>query len=111
MQIDWHHTLFIDIALVLPLDRAHPQHMAPYLSLCEWNLFGLGVGVDARAVVEAWHLHNVGVELLYTLYELTYIDKLGLLKYIGDIVIFLLSRVDGEHGKKVKQHAIIKQLT
>ncbi len=37
------------------------------------------------AVVEAWHLGNVGVELLYTMYKVMYVDALGLLKYIGDI--------------------------
>jgi hypothetical protein len=29
-----------------------------------------------RAVVEAWHLGDVGVELLYTMYKLTYVDAL-----------------------------------
>jgi hypothetical protein len=41
------------------------------------------------AVVEAWHLGNVDVELLYTMHKLTYIDALGLLKNIdsyGDIL-------------------------
>ncbi len=47
------------------------------------------------AVVEAWHLGNVGIELLYTTYKLTYADALGLLKYIGDIVLFLLCHVMG----------------
>jgi hypothetical protein len=62
------------------------------------------------AVVEAWHLGNVGIELLYMTYKLTYVDALGLLKYIGDIVLFLLFRVDGEHGEKVKNDAVVKQL-
>ncbi len=56
MQVHWRHTLFVEIVLVLPLDRAHMQHMAPKLSLCEWNVLELGVGVDAGAVVEAHHL-------------------------------------------------------
>jgi hypothetical protein len=62
------------------------------------------------AVVEAWHLSDVSVELLYTPHELAYIDALWLLKYICDVVLFLLSRVDGKCGKKVKHHAIIKRL-
>ncbi len=62
------------------------------------------------AVVEAQHLSDVGVELLYMPYELAYVDALWLLKYICDIVLFLLSRVDGERGEKVKHHAIVKQL-
>ncbi len=40
-----------------------------------------------------------------------HVDMLGLLKYIGDVVLFLLSRNDGDHGEKVEQHAIVKQLT
>ena len=62
-----------------------------------------------RAVVEAWHLSNVGIELLYSTYKLTYIDALWLLKYIScDVVLFLLSRVDRKRGEKVKHHAIVK---
>jgi hypothetical protein len=62
------------------------------------------------AVVEAWHLCGISIELLYTMYKLTYVDVLGLLKYIGDIVLFLLCRVDGEHGEQVKHDAVVKQL-
>jgi hypothetical protein len=62
------------------------------------------------AVVESRHLIDVGVELLYTPYELAYVDASGLIKYICDVVLFLLSRVDGERGEKVKHHAIVKQL-
>ncbi len=62
------------------------------------------------AVVEAWHLSNGDIELLYMPYKLAYVDALWLLKYIRDIVLFLLSRVDGVRGEKVKYHAIVKQL-
>ncbi len=62
----------------------------------------------AGAVVEAWHLRNVGIELLFMPYELMYIDKLGLLKYIGNVVLFLLGSIDGEHGEKVEQRAFVK---
>ena len=62
------------------------------------------------AVVEARHLSNVGVELRYMPHKLAYIDALWLLKYICDILLFLLSRIDGERGEKVKHHAIIKRL-
>jgi hypothetical protein len=61
--------------------------------------------------VKVRHLSNVGIELLYTAYKLTYIDALGLLKYIGDIVPFLLCRVDGKQGEQVKHDAAVKQLT
>jgi hypothetical protein len=51
---------------------------------------------------------NVGIELLYTMYKLTFVDALGLLKYIGDILLFLLCRVDGECGEQVKHDAVVK---
>jgi hypothetical protein len=63
-----------------------------------------------KAVVEAWHLGIVGIELLYTMYKLTYVDALGLLKYICDIVHFLLSCVDGKRSEKVKHAAVVKLL-
>jgi hypothetical protein len=46
-------------------------------------------------VVEAWHLGNAGIELLYTTYKLTYVDVLGLLKYIGDIDFSCLAALMG----------------
>jgi hypothetical protein len=51
---------------------------------------------------------DVGIELIYMTYKLTYVDALGLLKYIGDVVLFLLCRVDGKRGGQVKHHAIFK---
>ncbi len=60
-----------------------------------------------EAVVEAWHLGNVGIELLYTMYKLTYVDALRLFKYIGDIVLFLLSCVDGKCSEKMKHDAVV----
>ncbi len=62
------------------------------------------------AVVEAWHLGNVGIELLYRMYKLMYVDVLGLLEYIGDVVLFLLSCVDGKRSEKVKHDTVFKQL-
>ncbi len=62
------------------------------------------------AVVEAWHLSDVGIELLYSTYKLMYVDALWLLKYICDVVLLLLSRVDRKRGEKVKHHAIVKRL-
>jgi hypothetical protein len=82
--------------------------MSPQLSLHEWDVLELGAGIGVGAVVEAWHLGDVGVELLYTMYKLTYVDALGLLKYIGDIVLFLLCRIDGELGEQVKHDAVVK---
>jgi hypothetical protein len=86
------------------------QHMSPQLSLCEWDVLGLGAGVCIGAVEEAQHLGNVGVELLYTVYKLRHVDALGLLKYVRDVVLFLLSCVDGKRSEKVKHDAIVKRL-
>ncbi len=58
------------------------QHMAPLLSLRERNVLGLGAGICIGAVVEARHLGDVGIELLYKTYKLTYGGALGLLKFI-----------------------------
>ncbi len=60
---------------------------------------------------EAGHLRDVGIELLYLTYKLMYADALWLLKYICNVVLFLLSHVDRKRGEKVKHHAIAKRLT
>ncbi len=86
------------------------QHMSLQLSLVEWDVLGLGAGVCIGAVEEAWHLGNVGIELLYTMYKSTHVDTLGLLKYIRDVVLFLLNCIDGKRSEKVKHHAIVKRL-
>jgi hypothetical protein len=62
------------------------------------------------AVVEAWYLGNVGIEMIYMAYKLTYVDVLGLLKYIGDILLLLLSCIDEKCTEKVKHDAVVKQL-
>ncbi len=59
------------------------------------------------AVLEARHLGNVSIELLYMTYKLTYVDALGLLKYIGAIVLFLLCHVDGERVEQVKHDPVV----
>ncbi len=87
MHVHQRHALLVHVVLVLPLKRAHTQYMAPQLSLHEWDVLRLGAGIGVGAVVEAWHLGDVGVELLYTAYKLTNVDALGLLEYIGDIVL------------------------
>jgi hypothetical protein len=60
-----HHALVVHVILILPLKRAHMQYISPYLGFHEWNVLGLGAGIGVGAVVEAWHLGDVGVELLY----------------------------------------------
>jgi hypothetical protein len=89
-HVHWCHALLVHVVLVLPLERAHTQHMAPLLSLREWNVLGLGAGICIGVVVEARHLGNVGIELLYMTYKLMHIDALGLLKYIQDVVLFFV---------------------
>ena len=82
VHVHQHHALFVHVVLVLPREWTHTQHMSPYLSLHEWNVLGLGAGIQVWAVVEARHLHDVGIELLYSPYKLMYVDALWLLKYI-----------------------------
>ena len=62
------------------------------------------------AVVEARHLRDVGIELHYTPYKLMYVEALWLLKYVRDVVLFLLRRVDGERGEKVEHHTLVKRV-
>ncbi len=69
----------MEIVLVLPMDQTHPQYLTPQLSLCKWNVLQLGSGIEAGAVVEARHLCNVGIELLFMMYKMTHADTLGLL--------------------------------
>ncbi len=61
------------------------------------------------AVVETRHLRDLGIELFYPPYKLTYVDALWLLKYVQDVVLFLLRRVDGERGEKMEHHALVKR--
>ncbi len=74
------------------------------------DVLKLGACICVGAVVEEQHLGDVGVELLYMTYKLTYVDELGLLKYIGDVVLFLLCHVDGKHSEQVKHVANVKRL-
>ena len=61
-----------------------------------------------EAVVPAGQLGNVGVELLYALYELTYANPLGLLEHVGKVVFFLLSCIVWKHSEKVEHNAFVK---
>jgi hypothetical protein len=62
------HALLIHVVLVLPLEMAHMQYMSPKLSLRERDVLGLGAGIGMGAVMKAWQLDNVGIELLYMMY-------------------------------------------
>jgi hypothetical protein len=65
--------------------------MTCQISLGEQIICRHHTGDVARAVVPAGQLRNVGVELLYALYELVYANPLGLLEHLGKVVLLLLS--------------------
>jgi hypothetical protein len=98
----------VKVVLVLPLEWTQPENVTRQVSLGEWSVCRGSCGIDTWAVVEACQLHDVGIDLLHTMHKLTHTDTLGLLEHVRDVVPFLLSCIDGEHGKKVEQHAIIK---
>ncbi len=102
------HTTLMEVVLVLPLEWIHPKNVSPQFSLGEQNVHRNHSGIGTWAVVEAWLLCNVGIELLHTMHKLMHADMLGLLENICETILLLLSRVDGKHGEKVKQHAIFK---
>ncbi len=84
-HVHWCHALLVHVVLVLPLKRAHMQHMSPLLSLRERGLrerdvLELGAGVRIGDVVEARRLGDVGIELLYSTYKLMHVEMLGPLK-------------------------------
>ncbi len=78
------------------------------ISLREQNIHQCHTGIVAWAVVPAGQLRNVGVELLYMLYKLTYANPLGLLEHVGKEVFFLLSRVVWKLGEMVEHDAVVK---
>ncbi len=103
------HTLFLQVVLVLPLVRTHLENVTCQISLREWNIHRHHASNVAPAVISAGQLHDVGVELLYVLYELAYVIPLGLLKHVGKVlVIFLLNCIVGKHSEKVEHNAFIK---
>jgi hypothetical protein len=93
MHIHGSHPLFLQAVLILPLVRTHPKNMTCQISLGEQNIPWCHAGILAPAVVPAGQLHNIGIELLYALYKLTYVNPLGLLEHIGKVILFLLSCV------------------
>jgi hypothetical protein len=102
------HALFLQVALILPLVWTHPENVTCQISLKERNISRRHAGIVARAVVPAGQLHNVGIELLYALYKLTYANPLELLEHIEKVVFFLLSCAVQKHGEKVKHDAVVK---
>jgi hypothetical protein len=104
MHIHAIYAFLVEIILILPCMQTHPENVTCQISLiCRCH-----TGIVSWAVVPAGQLCNVGVELLYTLYKLTYANLLGLLEHVGKVVLLLLARVVGKHSKEVEHHAVIK---
>jgi hypothetical protein len=108
MHVHRSHPFFLQVVLILPLVRTHPENVNCQISLGEWNICRFHTRIVAWAVVPAGQLHNVDIELLYVLYELTYANPLGLLKHYGKVVIFLLSCIVWKQSEKMKHDAVIK---
>ncbi len=82
--------------------------MTCQISLGEQNIHWRHAGIVAWAVVPAGQLRNVGIELLYALYELAYANPLGLLEHVGKVVLFLLHCIVGKHSEKMEHNAFVK---
>ncbi len=108
MHVHESHPLFLQVVLILPLVRTHPENVTCQISLGERNIRWCHADIVAWAVVPAGQLCNIGVELLYTLYELTYANPLGLLEHVGKVILFLLSCVVWKNSEKVKQNTVIE---
>ncbi len=108
MHVHGSHAFLVEVELVLPRKQAHPESMTCQISLSEWDICWSHARLDTWAVLPAWDLHNVGVELLHTLHKLMHANTLGFLEQVGQVVPFLLSHIVGEHGEKVEHHAVIK---
>ncbi len=102
------HALILQVILILPLVRTHPENVTFQISLSEWNVFRHHTGDVAWAVVPAGQLCNLGIELLYVLYKLVYVNPLGLLEHAGKVVLLLPSCVNGKHSEKVEHDAVVE---
>jgi hypothetical protein len=92
------HPFFLQVVLIPPLVRTHPENVTCQISLGEQNICRYHTKLVAWAVVTAGQLCNVGVELLYALYKLMYPNPLGLLEHAGKVLLFLLSCVVWKHS-------------
>jgi hypothetical protein len=99
------------VLLVLPLVWTHLENVTCKISLSEWNVCQHHASIVTWAVVPAGQLRDVGIELLYALYKLTYTNPLGLLEHVGKLVLFLLSFVVWKHSEEVKHNAFVERLT
>ncbi len=108
MLVHGSHAFLVEVVLVLPRVQTHPGNVTCQISLGKQNICRCRTGIVAQAVVPAGQLRNVGVELLYALYELTYPNPLEFLEHVRKVVLFLLSCVVGKHGEMVEHDAVIK---
>ncbi len=108
MHVYGSHPFLLQVVLILPLVWTHPENVTCQISLGEWNICRYHTGIVAQAVIPAGHLGNVGVELLYGLYKLTYANLLGLHEHVGKVVFFLLSCVVWKHSEKVEHDAVVE---
>jgi hypothetical protein len=108
MHVHRSHTLFLHVILILPLLQTHPENATCQISLTEWNICRHHASSVAWAVVTAGQLCNVGVELLYVLYNLMYANPLGLFEHVGKVVFFLLSCSVWKHSEKVEHNAFFE---
>jgi hypothetical protein len=102
------HSFFLQVVLILPLLQTHPENLTCQISLGEQNICQCHTGTVAWAVVPTGQLQDVGFELLYPLYELTYINPLGLLEHAGKVVFFLLSCIVWKYREKEEHNAGVK---
>jgi hypothetical protein len=86
------HTSLVEIVMVLPLEWMHPENMTLQFSLSEQNIHLNNSGIVTWAVVEAWRLHDEGIELFHMTHKLMHADILGLLEHVCDIILLLLPR-------------------
>jgi hypothetical protein len=110
MHVHGSHALFLQVELILPLVQTHPKNVTCQISLCEWNDCRSHAIDVAWAVVPAGQLHDIGVELLYILYELAYANPLELLEHVRKVILFLLSCIVWKHSEKVKYDAVVERL-
>jgi hypothetical protein len=108
MHVHRSHSLFLQVVLVLLLVRTHPEKVTCQISLGERHICRCHARIVDQAVVPAGQLHDIGIELLYALYELVYANPLGLLEHVGKVVFFLLCCIVGKHSEKVQHDAVVE---
>jgi hypothetical protein len=61
MHVHESHAIFLQVVLIVPLVRTHPENMTRQISLGEWHICRCHAGDIAWAVVPAGQLRNVGI--------------------------------------------------